>query len=1273
MKTINRFSSIMAAMVMVLFAGCAFQEEEKAPDAQLPVIMSITPDVTTLLNIQQELTVTAQVEDKGILTYQWYASESKLVKGTAVENATEQTYIPPVTQVGTTYYYCVIKNKLGDSIRSVISPTITYTVKENINAKAPVIIEQPASQALEMGKNFVLNVAAYSPDNGTLTYQWYFSAQEDEEGTAIENATEASYEGSVTKETIGNYWCVVTSEITDNGDGGEKTAHTESKKIQIKTAIVNAATPIILKQPEDSILNFSEKFSFNIVAYSADNGTLTYQWYKNDQVIEGATKSTYSNTVASSTLGNYYCEVTSTITDNSDGGTKSAKAKTESATLEAKSINAQKPVIQQMPVNISAEYGIQFSLCVTAHSTDGGELSYQWYKDSKKIEGATNASYRETVSSKTLGEYYCEVTNTITDNGDGGVKTAKETTTTAIVSKNAVNANAPVIVQNPVDVAAAVGKSFTFTVAAYSVDKGTLTYQWYKDDVAIDGATQSSYTAIVSASSTGSYYCKVTNTITDNSDGGKKSSTIETVKKNLSIIKIDAKKPVILLQPESVATAFGNDFSFTVIADSSDEGTLTYQWYKTSDEEDEEFLIPQATANKYAGVMSADAAGSYYCIVTNIIEDNGDGGKKSESVTTATVTLAKNMINALTPVITTQPVDSMVSVPGVKVLSVGAYTFDDGTLSYQWYTVEEGEEEGVAIEGATQERYKVCANNQGKNGYYCIVTNTLADNGDGGNKTASVKSSTAWVNAVYDGDSISAPDFTVQPVSMNIAPYNQSIELSCTAEAAEGTVFYRWYQSTDGTTNTGTPITGANTSKFKSPVYTEKGIYYYYCVATTVVDDIQSAAIFSDVVSVAYTGLPTLYLNTEVPTASITKEEYVFGDFKLVTEEFGTTEYSFSKTDGAEKNEGIKGRGNTTWTMPKKGYAIKFDKKQSFFGLPKAKKWCIIANYSDKTLLRNKLASIMGNEIFNAEWNPTFYNVDVVMNGEYRGNYIFCERDNIASGRIDVQDISDVEKNITQNKLNKIDDVNGDEIKDIKDGGFLIEVEGTEGRAKENDFYFPSTKGGRFFCLKDPDELSETETKEWIKTVVLNAESILYGENFTDEENGWRKYIDEDSVIDWYIINEFTKNNDAVFFSSVYMYYNPVDAKLHLGPIWDFDISCGNINYNGCDESNGFWIKTAIWISRMFDDPLFIFNLQERWNEKKIDLYSLVNSELESLSDRNKLSAKYNFKVWQILGTYVWPNAAGYANRTTYQSEVDYLYNWLNNRYEWFDTAINEL
>lgn len=158
--------------------------------------------------------------------------------------------------------------------------------------------------------------------------------------------------------------------------------------------------------------------------------------------------------------------------------------------------------------------------------------------------------------------------------------------------------------------------------------------------------------------------------------------------------------------------------------------------------------------------------------------------------------------------------------------------------------------------------------------------------------------------------------------------------------------------------------------------------------------------------------------------------------------------------------------------------------------------------------------------------------------------------------------------------------------------------------------------------------------------------------------------------------NEFAKNNDAIFFSSVYLYYDPTDEKLHIGPNWDFDLAFGNINYNECDETSGFWIKGAVWISRMFQDPAFVEKVKSRWNEKKVDLKNTIipsTGTIQKLSNQISISADYNFKRWEILGEYVWPNADGYAERTTYQSEVDYMINWCNERFSWQDAAINGL
>ena len=233
------------------------------------------------------------------------------------------------------------------------------------------------------------------------------------------------------------------------------------------------------------------------------------------------------------------------------------------------------------------------------------------------------------------------------------------------------------------------------------------------------------------------------------------------------------------------------------------------------------------------------------------------------------------------------------------------------------------------------------------------------------------------------------------------------------------------------------------------------------------------------------------------------------------------------------------------------------------------------------------------------------------------------------------------------------------------------------------DYYFTSSNGVAF-TLKDPDEVTE-ETFEHIKNLVQKAEDALYAEDFTENlENDvtlskWMKYCDIDSFIDWYFVNEIGKNRDAAFRLSVYMYYNPEDEKLHLGPNWDFDPAFGNDGENGnllhYQTSTDWYIKTSKWISRMFKDPRFVEKVKHRWNESKSLLQETFSETgtIQNFADKINVSAVYNFEKWQILGTYVWPNPQGSENRTTYQSEINYMKNWLSERYSWLDTAINNL
>jgi hypothetical protein len=212
------------------------------------------------------------------------------------------------------------------------------------------------------------------------------------------------------------------------------------------------------------------------------------------------------------------------------------------------------------------------------------------------------------------------------------------------------------------------------------------------------------------------------------------------------------------------------------------------------------------------------------------------------------------------------------------------------------------------------------------------------------------------------------------------------------------------------------------------------------------------------------------------------------------------------------------------------------------------------------------------------------------------------------------------------------------------------------------------------FNCSDPDEdlddLINGDTRtlfEKIKADVQHVEDVLYSASFSNQNEGYRKYLDVDSFVDWYLVNEITKNNDAIFFSSVFMYYD--GETYHMGPIWDFDISLGNINYNGNDNPEGFWIKGSAWINRLFEDPEFVSLVKNRWNMKRNEFIALKRYIDERAAYING-AQEQNFKTWNILGVAVWPNVVVPG---TYQGEIDYLKSWLDARLTWLDTAINQL
>ena len=336
----------------------------------------------------------------------------------------------------------------------------------------------------------------------------------------------------------------------------------------------------------------------------------------------------------------------------------------------------------------------------------------------------------------------------------------------------------------------------------------------------------------------------------------------------------------------------------------------------------------------------------------------------------------------------------------------------------------------------------------------------------------------------------------------------------------------------------------------------------------------------------------------------------------------------------------IRGRGNSTWRTfdtAKRSYLLKTDEELSLFGMSPARKWVLQANVTDKTSMRNVYAYRIAATVFDqAGWTPRSQFVHLVLNDKYLGLYALMEKAEIGPGRIPLPE-------------------------DPADSSFLAEVNSRLNRA----WNFRSDQGVVFSSREKEgaDNSYYRAAEEKLKAF----ERLLYSENFADKETGWRSMADEASFIDWYLVNEYTKNHDARFQDSCFLYYDSGDELLHMGPVWDFDISCGNINYHDCDKAEGLWIQSRYWFQRLWEDEGFRAQVAGRWREKRGALEeSLV--WLEEQARTLEEDANLDDKVWQRFGYRQWPNAPGYKQRKTYRAEVAYLTGWCRKRLVWLDS-----
>jgi hypothetical protein len=341
----------------------------------------------------------------------------------------------------------------------------------------------------------------------------------------------------------------------------------------------------------------------------------------------------------------------------------------------------------------------------------------------------------------------------------------------------------------------------------------------------------------------------------------------------------------------------------------------------------------------------------------------------------------------------------------------------------------------------------------------------------------------------------------------------------------------------------------------------------------------------------------------------------------------------------------IRGRGNSTWGFDKKPYRIKLDQKLPLLGMPSSKHWVLLANHSDKTMLRNEVAFEAGRR-FGMAWTPRSRFVDVHLNGHYLGVYQLTEHIRIDRDRVNIPELGP-----------------GDIAEPAISGGYLLEADGRRDCAPWVQFdtdWMP-------FCIDNPDdETLVPEQYNYIVHYVRSTEAAIYGPLFTDPTVGYAAWLDTASFIDWYLVNELMKNPDARDGSSIWNFKDR-GGKFSRGPLWDFDISAGNLVHGIKNDPYGWWIRGGHWYARLFEDPAFHAAVRARWDALKTSQIDTLLDAIDTHLDTYGTAFGANFAPWPVLTEILWANAVVAGS---YEGEIAYLQDWLTQRIAWIDANL---
>ena len=429
-----------------------------------------------------------------------------------------------------------------------------------------------------------------------------------------------------------------------------------------------------------------------------------------------------------------------------------------------------------------------------------------------------------------------------------------------------------------------------------------------------------------------------------------------------------------------------------------------------------------------------------------------------------------------------------------------------------------------------------------------------------------------------------------------------------------------------------------------------------------------------------------VYINTESGSldAVDADKEYREPGTIRVLDENGAVLY-----DGAL--DYIKGRGNSTWSAAKKPYNIKLNKKADLFGMGKAKKWCLLANASDASLLRNQLSYAFARSL-GVDVTSDVVPVGLYVNGSYLGAYTLTEKVEIGENRIDITDLEKLTEAVNEKPLDAYA-LGGDQHSRQKgsyqyvkvpnnpediSGGYLLELEKVY-RYFEEDAGFVSGRG-QAIVLKSPESASQAEV-EFIRDYYQQFEDALYSSTgYNAEGKHYTDYIDVDSIARMYVAEEFAQNFDGC--SSSFYLYKDVDGKLAAGPAWDFDLTFSNNSRLNTliNRTTPIGNPQSLYIQHCFIDnfdeshkaflaQLFTHNdfqqlVQQIWHEMMPQAYPELLANIDAFSSAVSAQAVMNAIRWNAYGT-----TAADAILAAYRGRVDAVRAFAQTRYAFLSEA----